>query len=84
MAYDPEGLRARVGKGAGVTVVSNNGWTPLNFAANNGHVDVVRLLLEKGADIESKDNDHSQMPLAWAEKLSVARSKILQVVCRMA
>jgi ankyrin repeat protein len=27
---------------------------------------VVKLLLEKGADLESKDTKYSQMPLSWA------------------
>ena len=29
--------------------------TPLHYAAENGHTEVVSLLLEKGADIEAKD-----------------------------
>ena len=28
-------------------------WTPLHCAADEGHVDVVRLLLQKGADVEA-------------------------------
>jgi ankyrin repeat protein len=31
--------------------VNQNGWTPLNTAANNGHIDVMKLLLENGADV---------------------------------
>ncbi len=37
--------------------VKDNGYTALMFAAMHGHVDVVRALLDKGADIEAKD-DH--------------------------
>ena len=32
-----------------------DGWTPLHFAADKGHVQVAELLLAKGADIEAKD-----------------------------
>jgi len=32
------------------------GWRPLHFAANNGHVDVVRFLLEKGANVNAQDH----------------------------
>ena len=32
------------------------GWTALYCAAYEGHVEVVSLLLERGADIEAKDN----------------------------
>ena len=31
---------------------SNNGWTPLHSAANNGHLDICRLI------IENVDNNH--------------------------
>jgi ankyrin repeat protein len=33
------------------------GWTPLLAASNRGHVQVVKELLEHGADIEAYDND---------------------------
>jgi len=32
------------------------GGSPLNYAAFGGHVDVVRMLLERGADVGSKDS----------------------------
>jgi ankyrin repeat protein len=38
---------------------------PLNSASNNGHVDVVKLLLEKGADWTVPNND-GWMPLNCA------------------
>ncbi len=33
------------------------GWTPLMYAAEGGSLDIVKLLLNKGADIKAKDND---------------------------
>ncbi|KAH0563314.1 hypothetical protein GP486_002120 [Trichoglossum hirsutum] len=44
------------------------GWTPLSWAARNGHRGVVeRLLLEKGVDLDSKDSS-GQTPLSWAAR----------------
>ena len=40
----------------GVTTANNNGRTPLNSASDSGHVDVVKLLLEKGADMTVTNN----------------------------
>jgi ankyrin repeat protein len=35
-------------------------------AAENGHEAVVKLLLEKGAELESKDKNSGRTPLLWA------------------
>ena len=32
------------------------GFTALHYAAAGGHTDVARLLLDKGADVNSRDN----------------------------
>ncbi|KAJ6439188.1 NACHT domain-containing protein [Purpureocillium lavendulum] len=44
-----------------------NSLPPLFWAADRGHEAAVKLLIEKGADVEAKDN-HSQTPLSWAAK----------------
>ena len=35
--------------------VLQNGWSPLNAASRNGHLDVVETLLEAGANINQAD-----------------------------
>ncbi|MGI9305530.1 MAG: ankyrin repeat domain-containing protein [Gammaproteobacteria bacterium] len=40
--------------------------TPLHQAAWGGHVDMVKLLLEKGADPTLRDLDHFSPPIGWA------------------
>ena len=45
----------------------DDGRTPLSWAAENGHSEVVKLLLEKeGIDLDSKDIEYGQTPLSWA------------------
>ena len=44
---------------------SNNA-TPLYWAAANGHVDCVKLLLASGADYNKAD-DNMRTPLYWAK-----------------
>ncbi len=40
----------------------------LHLAAENGQEAVVRLLLEKGAELESKDKKNGRTPLLWAAR----------------
>ena len=43
-----------------------DGWRPLDAAINSGHLEVVRCLLEAGADITHKDKIHDFTPLMLA------------------
>ncbi|KAH8689310.1 hypothetical protein BGW36DRAFT_70072 [Talaromyces proteolyticus] len=42
------------------------GRTPLLWAVEGGHEAIVKLLLEKGADLESKDHEYGRTPLSRA------------------
>ena len=35
--------------------IYQNRWTPLHKAAHKGHIDVMKVLVDAGADIEAKD-----------------------------
>lgn len=41
--------------------------TPLHQAAWSGHLDVVRLLVERGARLDLRDAHHDSTPLGWAD-----------------
>jgi ankyrin repeat protein len=59
---------AMKGHEKGADVESKEGFynqTPLSYAAQHGHEAVVKLLLEKGADVECRSNG-SATPLFWA------------------
>ena len=47
--------------GATVDSRDNDGWTSLMLASQNGHLDVVRSLLEHGATVGPRHND-GQIP----------------------
>jgi hypothetical protein len=47
--------------------------TALSFAADRGSVEVVRLLLDKGANPEATDSYYNQTPLAWASQPAQTR-----------
>lgn len=47
--------------------------TALSFAADRGSVDVVRLLLDKGANPEAADSYYNQTALAWASQPAQTR-----------
>ncbi|RLN98402.1 hypothetical protein BBJ28_00013021 [Nothophytophthora sp. Chile5] len=51
--------------GADMESTDENGWTSLLFAAWVGHKDVVELLLDQGASIDSQSND-GMTALHWA------------------
>ena len=42
------------------------GATPIHYAALNGHCHIVRLLVERGADVNSTDNQCGATPAGWA------------------
>jgi ankyrin repeat protein len=40
-----------------VDIANKNGWTPLNVAASNGYMEVVRELLKHGVSVDIADDE---------------------------
>ena len=63
---DKERLRDLLENGANIEAKDNFGRTLLSCAALNGHEAVVRLLVEKGAAVDTQENSSGQTPLLAA------------------
>ncbi|MBS1807257.1 MAG: ankyrin repeat domain-containing protein [Acidobacteria bacterium] len=59
-------IKELLAKGADVNAKSPYGATPLFFACDRGSVEVVKLLLENGADANIQDTFYKATPLGWA------------------
>jgi ankyrin repeat protein len=49
--------------GADSSSHDTNGYSALNWAARNGHLDIARLLIDQGADVNAHDNPKRWTPL---------------------
>ena len=63
---DLERVRKMLKAGVDVDAPSRYGATALSFAAEKGHLELVKFLLEKGADPNPRDSFYRQTPLGWA------------------
>src|SRR5438046_1869796 len=59
-------LMLRLGFPAGARSEPDDGATALHLAAGAGSTSTVRLLLDRGADIEARDTTWESSPLEWA------------------
>lgn len=53
-------------KGIRINAKDKDGATPLHWAAESGNVDIVKILLEKGARVDAVDNKYRATPLHGA------------------
>lgn len=63
---DAAGVRAALDAGIPVDAPFRYERTALSFAAARGHLEIARLLLERGADPMKKDTFYGMTPLMWA------------------
>jgi prolyl 4-hydroxylase len=66
---DLDGLTSEVTKKKDiVNQKDKNGWTPLHEGARSGHLDIVRYLIESGADANATTSGTGGTALWWAKK----------------
>ncbi len=63
---DTAEARALLEKGAPVNAKTRYGATPLSYACDRGNVEMVKLLLDRGADVKAKDTFYGATPMEWA------------------
>ncbi len=63
---DVQAVKASLAKGAEVNSKTRYGATALFYAADRGHVEVMKVLLESGAEANAKDTFYNASALTWA------------------
>ncbi len=67
--------------GVNINERDSNGWTALHFASQNGDVEIGKLLIDNGADIDSKDN-YGNTPLWRATFSSNGDGKFIKLLLK--
>ena len=63
---DADMVEALLAKGANVNAKNEYGATALTFAADKGHLAVIKVLLQNKADVNIRDTFYKATPLDWA------------------
>lgn len=75
---DAAAVKALLDGGVNVNSKTHYGATALSYACDKGHVEVVRLLIERGADVNVKDTFYGEVPLGWA--LSHGHAQVVKLL----
>src|ERR1700704_5747325 len=59
-------VKALLAQGADVNAKSPYGATPLFFAADRGNMEIMKILLDHGADVKVKDTFYGATAVTWA------------------
>jgi len=67
-------------KGADINAKNDKGETPLICALKNGYFDIAKFLIEKGANVNAKENIWGVTPLMYAAATHLYNSNCLNVI----
>jgi ankyrin repeat protein len=70
---DAAAVKALLDKGVDVNTKFRYGATALSYASDKGHVEVVKLLLERKANVNVKDTFYGATPIIWAAQKGHAK-----------
>ena len=59
-------VKALLDKGVSPNAKSEYGQTPLFFACDRGYLEIVKLLVDRGADVNVEDTFYHASPMSWA------------------
>jgi ankyrin repeat protein len=63
---DTAKVKELLAKGVSANTKFRYGATALAFACDRGHVEIVKLLLEHGAEVNVRDTFYNATPIQWA------------------
>lgn len=63
---DAAAVKAFLDKGVDVNAKTRYGATALSYACDKGHVEVAKLLIERGANLNVRDTFYGEVPIGWA------------------
>lgn len=75
---DVAAVKVFLDKGVSVNEKTRYGATALSYACDRSNVELVKLLLERGADVNVKDTFYGEVPLGWA--LSKRNAQIVKLL----
>lgn len=72
-------VKALLRLGASVGVLDGEPWTPLHLAVNHNRVEIARLLVESGADVDGRDAN-GNTPLTLAASIDFGETEMIELL----
>jgi ankyrin repeat protein len=63
---DVAAVKTFLDKGTDVNAKTRYGATALSYACDKGHIELAKLLIERGANVNAQDTFYNETPLGWA------------------